>query len=193
LPVGEGARIISAMHLAVDSLEAGLADIIGAPTDNGTVELIVRRPGIDQREVLSEAILDPVEGLIGDTWKIRPSRKMNNTGPHPEMQLNIMNARAIALIAGTKDRWALAGDQLYIDFDISETSLPAGSRLRVGTALIQVSAVPHTGCVKFADRFGPDARRFVNTPHGRALRLRGMNAWVIEGGIVRSGDAVTKV
>jgi len=193
LPHLGAAGIITGVHLSLDSLEAGLDEVRRAPIGTGRVELIARRPAVNEREVLTEAILDPIQGLVGDTWNARPSKRSDDGGPHPQMQLNIMNARAIALIAGSMDRWALAGDQFYVDLDISEAALPAGARLQMGTALIQVSEIPHTGCAKFADRFGSDARRFVNTPEGRALRLRGLNAAIVDGGIVRPGDAITLV
>ena len=113
--------------------------------------------------------------------------------PHPDMQLNIMNARVIALVAGSRDRWALAGDQLYIDLDLSADNLPAGTRLSIGSAIVEVTAVPHTGCGKFAARFGVDAVKFVNSPVGRQLNLRGINAKVIQPGTIRVGDVARKV
>ncbi len=173
-------------------LETGLDDIRRAPADDGRLELVVRRPGRDEREVLLEGVLDESCGLVGDTWLVRPSTRTPDRSPHPEMQLNVMSSRAAALVAGPPGRWPLAGDQLYIDLDISEANLPPGTRLTIGAAVIEVTAQPHTGCAKFTARFGRDAMRFVNTPEGRALRLRGMNAKVVSGGTVRPGDAVRK-
>jgi hypothetical protein len=180
-------------HKPIEVLEAGLATVAQAPVDLGRVELIVRRPDVDEREVLDEAVLDSAEGVVGDTWKMRGSRRTPDGSPHPDMQLNIMNARAAALIAGDKERWKLAGDQLYLDFDISEANLPPGTRVEIGTAVIEFTDQPHTGCAKFASRFGKEALRFVNSPTGRALRLRGANARVVTAGVVRPGDEVRKL
>jgi MOSC domain len=174
-------------------LAAGLEDVRASPSDRGVVELVVRRPAVGRREILASGVLDVDAGLVGDTWPVRPSRRTPDRSPHPEMQLNVMNARVAALLAGpARERWALAGDQLYVDLDLSEANLPAGTRLAVGSAVIAVTAQPHLGCVKFAARFGREAMRFVNTADGRALRLRGMNARVVTGGTVRPGDVVTK-
>ena len=176
------------IHLTRQQLEAGLEPIRLAPTGEGPVELIVRRPESGAREVLTEATLDPTVGLVGDNWLVRGSRSTRDGKARPECQVTIMSARAVALVAVERSRWPLAGDQLYVDLDLSEEALPAGSRKRNGEALLEVSARPHTGCAKFAERFGRDALRLVNTPVGRALRLRGLNAVVVEGGTVRLGD-----
>lgn len=170
-------------------LEDGLDHVRAAPADHGRLELIVRRPALDEREVLDEAVLDPAEGLAGDTWRARERRE---GPPDPARQVTVMNARAAALVARAPERWALAGDQLYVDLDISQENLPPGARLEIGTAVIEVSPEPHLGCAKFRSRFGPDALRFVNSPVGRALRLRGLNARVVVPGTVRVGDAVRK-
>jgi MOSC domain-containing protein YiiM len=154
--------------------------------------MIARRPRIDVREVLPEATLDVVEGLVGDTWKSRGNPKTPDGSAHPDMQLNVMNARAAALVAGSEDRWALAGDQLYVDLNLSGANLPPGTVLSIGDALIQVTAEPHTGCKKFVSRFGLEAMRFVNSPVGRELNLRGINAKVIRSGTVRVGDTIRK-
>lgn len=174
-------------------LEAKLDYFLDAPADVGTVELVVRRPAVDQREILAEGELHPAVGLVGDTWIERGSKRTDDGSSHPDMQLNVMNARIISYIAGDPDRRALAGDQLYLDLDITEANLPAGTRLALGTAVIEVTEQPHRGCAKFSDRFGLDALRFVNSPHRRDLRLRGLNAKVVTPGVVRSGDKVTKV
>jgi len=181
------------VHLTTAELEAGLDHVRRSPADEGRVELIVRRPAVDEREVLDVGVLDLADGLVGDTWKDRGSSRTPDGGPHPDMQLNIINARAADLVAAHTDRRVLAGDQLHLDLDISLDNLPAGTQLALGTAIIEVTEQPHTGCKKFSARFGADAWRFVNSPEGRALRLRGLNAKVVVPGTVRQGDTVRKV
>jgi MOSC domain len=166
-------------------LESGLDEIRSSPADEGPLEMIVRRPIKGEREVLDEGQLTLDEGLSGDCWK--------NHSPVPEMQINIMNSRTIAVVAGTTERWPLAGDQLFIDIDLSEMNLPAGTRLELGSAVIEVTAAPHTGCSKFAARFGIDAAKFVNSPRGRQMNLRGRNARVVRPGRIRRGDMVRKI
>jgi len=180
-------------HAELTGLEESLDHIRDAPPDGGTVELIARRPAEDEREVLTEAYLDAYDGLEGDTWRARGSRHTPDGGPNPEAQLTLMNARAAAAIAGERERWALAGDQIYVDLDISRANLPAGSRVQIGSAVIEFSEAPHTGCAKFSARFGNDALRFVNSPTGRELRLRGANCRVVKAGTVRAGDAIKKL
>src|SRR5512138_1327847 len=160
-------------HLTTEELEAGLDHIRASPKDAGTLHLIVRRPRVEEREVLEEAELSPVGGLIGDSWNMRASSRTQDGSPHPEMQINIMNSRVIALVAQEKERWSLAGDQLYVDLDINKCNLPAGTQLSIGSAILEVTAPPHTGCHKFVARFGIDAMKFVNSDIGKELCLRG--------------------
>lgn len=177
----------------MQELEAALDHLRDAPKDNGLLRLIVRRPQIDEREVVEEAELDPVLGLIGDSWSRRGSSKTADGGPHPEMQINIMNSRVTALVAQELERWPLAGDQLYIDMDLSKENLPAGSRIEVGSAVLEISALPHTGCHKFVARFGVDAMKFVNSTVGKELCLRGINAKVVQAGVVKVGHTARKI
>ena len=180
-------------HVTLAELEAGLENIRQSPTNAGVLALIVRRPQIEAREVLKVGELDLVEGLVGDNWKTRGSSQTTDGSAHPDMQLNIMNARVIALLAQKKERWSLAGDQLYMDFDLSEENVPPGTRLSLGGAVIEVTDQPHTGCKKFAARFGLDALKFISSPVGKQLQLRGINAKVIRSGAIRIGDTVKKV
>jgi len=166
-------------HLTTEELEAGLDEIRRAPKDEGVLELIVRRPGVNDREVLAEGELHLDEGLVGDSWKRRRSKTTPDGSPNPEMQLNIMNARVIALVAQVKSRWQMAGDQLFLDLDLSTQNLPAGTRLSLGSAVIEVTPPPHLGCQKFVARFGLDAMKFVNSAFGKQLNLRGINAKVV--------------
>lgn len=180
-------------HRMLSELEASLPTALTSPKDEGTLELIVRRPALDRRDVLETGELDLVTGLVGDTWNIRTSTRTTDGSPHPDMQINVMNSRVITMIAGEKTRWGLAGDQLYVDFDISAENVPPGTQLAIGSAVIEVTAQPHTGCVKFVQRFGVDAMKFVNSARGRQLHLRGINARVVVPGRIRTGDHVRKL
>jgi hypothetical protein len=167
-------------------LEARLDHIRSSPKDDGRLTMIVRRPSIGEREVLESGELDTTAGLAGDSWGQRER-------VDPDAQLNVMNARIAELLADDEPTRALAGDQLYLDIDLSDENLPLGSRLRVGGAVIEITPKPHTGCAKFAARFGAEVTRFVNTGEGKRLHLRGVCAKVVEGGTVRRGDPVTKL
>jgi MOSC domain-containing protein YiiM len=166
-------------------LEAGLDHIRGSPREAGALDMIVRRPRSGEREVLDAARLDPIEGLVGDRWGTALPRR-------DEQQLTLMNSRVMALVAQDRSRWPLAGDQLYVDLDLTADNVPPGTRLAIGTAVIEVSAKPHLGCGKFRKRFGFDAVRFVNSQHGR-FQLRGVNARILSGGDVRIGDTIRKL
>lgn len=181
------------MHRTAEQLAAGLASIAAPPRDHGTLEMIVCRPGLGLRTVLDEGVLALAVGLEGDSWNARPSRHMPDNSPSPERQLTLMCSRVIAVIAGDRDRWPLAGDQLFVDLDLSSSNLPAGTQLQIGEAVIAITAAPHTGCAKFTERFGSDASRWVNAPQGRIGNLRGVNARVVAPGRVRRGDSVRKV
>jgi hypothetical protein len=175
------------------TLEAGLDEIRSSPKQDGRVVLICRRGETEQREVVDEAVLDTTEGLVGDNWLTRGSSSTNDGSANPDMQLTLMNARSAALIAGTPERRQLAGDQFFIDLDLSVDNLPPGTRLKLGEAIVEITAIPHRGCGKFSSRFGVDALKFVNSPTGRQLNLRGVNARIVEGGLVRPGDTITKL
>jgi MOSC domain-containing protein YiiM len=174
-------------------LETGLDYIRQSPRDQGILMLIVRRPHVDEREVISEGELNPEEGLVGDRWKAHGARHTKDEAVYINTQITIMNSRAIALLAQDQERWPLAGDQLYIDLDLSTDNLPPGTRLALGTAVIEVSAVPHTGCKKFSSRFGVEAMKFVNSPEGKRLHLRGINARVVQAGAIHVGEIARKV
>jgi MOSC domain-containing protein YiiM len=180
-------------HLSMTELEAGMETIRQAPVDNGVLKMIVRRPGVDEREVIDQGALSLEEGLVGDTWRDRASRHTPDGSASTEAQITLMNARAIALLAQSEDRWPLAGDQLFVDLDLSEDNLPPGTRIGIGSAILEVSAQPHTGCKKFSARFGVEAMKFVNSPEGKRLHLRGINTRVVQAGTIRVGDAVRKL
>jgi MOSC domain-containing protein YiiM len=187
-------RIPDVVHLTTDELEAGLDEILRAPADDGTIELIARRPAVGERDLLEEAELDLEVGLVGDSWHARGSKSTGDGSSNRDAQLTLMSARVVDLVAARqRERWALAGDQFYVDFDLSEANIPAGTRLALGTAVIEVTELPHTGCVKFSARFGNAAHRFVNTKERRHLHLRGINARVVQAGTVRRGDTIRKL
>ena len=180
-------------HLMMAELQAGLEKMRQSPKDAGVLELIVRRPKTGAREILQEGQLDLIEGLVGDNWRTRGSFLTADGSAHPDMQLNVMNSRVIALVAQHPDRWPLAGDQLFVDLDLSAENLPPETQLALGSAVIEVTKQPHTGCAKFVERFGLDAVKFVNSDDGKRLHLRGINARVVLPGVIRVGDIVKKV
>jgi hypothetical protein len=181
------------IHRTRAELLAGLDQVAGAPSDGGRLELIVRRPVPGERETLDAGELTLEDGLVGDGWLSRGSRHSPDGSAEPARQITLMNCRAAAMFAGDRSRWSLAGDQLYVDLDLSHDNVPAGTRLRIGTAVIEVSVEPHTGCQKFTERFGLEATRFLRSAEGKPYQLRGINARVIEAGTMAVGDSVQKV
>jgi tRNA-Thr(GGU) m(6)t(6)A37 methyltransferase TsaA len=178
-------------HQTVDP-ERWLAEARQSPADHGRLELIVRRPETGEREVLATGELDTAVGLVGDNWLARGSRSSADGSAEVDAQLNIMNARVARLVAGDETRVPLAGDQLFVDLDLSPENLPAGTRLQIGTAVIEVTAKPHTGCAKFTRRFGLGAHRWINGVVGKQHRLRGICAKVVVPGTIATGDTITK-
>ncbi len=181
-------------HRTTAELEARLDHLRASPRDVGVLALLVRRPAARQREILAEGELHPEHGLVGDDWAARGRRRGRMTASYGARSITVMNHRMASVLADLVSDQALAGDQLYVDLDLSVDNLPVGSRLAVGaTAVIEVAKYPHTGCAKFVERFGGDAARFVNGEAGRPLRLRGLNGTVVVGGSVRTGDAIRKL
>ncbi len=180
-------------YLSTAELEQGLDNILESPNDGGELKLIVRRPEVDQRESIGAGRLDVEQGLVGDNWRVRGSGHMPDGSADPEMQLNIMNARVVALLADAPGRQELAGDQLYLDLNLGSDNLPPGTRLAIGDAIVEITEPPHTGCKKFASRFGRDATVFVNSGKGKKLNLRGINAKVTKSGDIKVGDVARKV
>lgn len=174
-------------------MDSAIAGIRQAPADNGRLDLVISRPDIDEREELEAAELHPDAGLVGDNWATRGSGARGGGPSDPDRQLTIMNSRVIDFLAGDRARWSEAGDQLYADFDLSSDNAPAGTRIAIGQAVVEITEPAHTGCHKFSARFGPDALRWVNSPIGKELRLRGVNAKVIQPGTIAPGDTLTKV
>jgi MOSC domain-containing protein YiiM len=182
-----------ARHAGRAELEAGLQAILESPRDSGRLSMIAQRPAVGARKELDAGQISIEAGLVGDNWKARGSGATPDRSAHPDMQLTIMNSRAIALIAVDPSRQSLAGDQLYVDLDLSEANLPPGTKIEIGSVIVEVTDVPHTGCRKFVQRFGREAMEFVNSATGRKHNLRGINARVVRDGIVQVGDPVVVV
>ena len=179
-------------HQTTDELNAGIADVEASPSDGGTLAMIVRRPDVDGREVIDAGELLVGEGLAGDNYVTRGNPRAPDGTAHPEAEITLMNSRAVDLVAaGDRARWPLAGDQLFVDFDLSTGNAPTGTRLAIGTAVLEVTAKPHNGCAKFSARYGIDAARWVNSRDD--LRLRGINAIVVEPGTIRTGDTIKRL
>ena len=180
-------------HLSTPDLEAGLEQIRNSPKNQSVLDMIVSRPEEDAREIMELADLDVVVGLVGDTWQDRPSARSGDGKAHPDMQITLMNSRVADLVAQSKERWPLSGDQLFADLDLSKTNVPPGTRISVGKAVLEATDQPHTGCKKFASRFGVDALKFISAPTTEVLQLRGINLKVVEGGEIKPGDIVKKL
>ena len=180
-------------HLSLEELQEGLSGILRSPQDRGILKAIVIRPEVEARISLQQCELSPEGGVHGDNWARGCWMSLPDGRPHPDVQVTIMNARTIALIAQDEARWPLAGDNLFVDLDLSADNLPPGTRLSVGATLLEITAVPHKGCKKFAQRYGVDATRFVNSRDRLRLHLRGIYARILQPGVVAVGDAVAKL
>ena len=180
-------------HLSEAELATGLPHVRQSPADGGTVVQIVVRPDRDLRELPPSCTVTPEAGIPADRWSRHCTHQLPDGRLNPETQLTLMNTRCLALLAGSRDRWALAGDNLLVDLDLSEVNLATGQRLKIGEAILEITAKPHTGCSKFSKRFGADALKFVNSPEGKVLRLRGVHAQVIQPGRITVGDRIEKL
>jgi MOSC domain-containing protein YiiM len=180
-------------HLSTPDLEAGLSNVINSPKNHSVLDMIVSRPEEDAREVMELADLDMEVGLVGDTWQDRPSARSGDGKAHPDMQITLMNSRVADLVAQTKERWPLSGDQLFADLDLSKSNVPPGTRISVGNAILEATDQPHTGCKKFASRFGADALKLISSDVGKELQLRGINLKVVQAGEIKPGDLVKKL
>ncbi len=185
---------LNPVHRPLAVLEACVAQLLEAPRDGGVLELIVIRPAKEQRTLLDAVWLSPVDGVQGDAWAKGCWKSLPDGSPDPAVQLTMMSSRLARLVMGEdKAHWALAGDQLVADLDLSEENLPPGQRLAVGEAIVEITTIPHRGCAKYRARFGDDALRFISTEEGRRMNLRGIYAKVIQAGQVCVGDVIKKV
>jgi hypothetical protein len=184
--------VTTSLHVPADRLRAGLAHVADAPTDGGTVAMVVARPAPDEREVLPRGTFTPHDGLVGDDWRARGSSSTSDGSADPDAQVTLISQRWLDLVCdGDRARWPLAGDQVVVDMDLGTATLAPGDRLRLGTALVEVTAKPHTGCAKFVARYGVEAQRIVASDEGRAMRLRGIHVRVLEAGEAGPGDALS--
>jgi MOSC domain-containing protein YiiM len=180
-------------HLSALELEPGLADVLESPADNGRLESIFVRPAPNERRALTAAQLSPDRGIDGDRWVHDGSHASKGGAPNPRSQVSLMNSRYLRTIAGEEDAMCLAGDNLVVDFDLSEANLPAGSQLAIGdVVIIEITDLSHTGCGKFQNRYGKEVREFTNNERGKSLHLRGRYARIVTGGAINVGDAVRK-
>ena len=184
---------MSVVHLNLEQLEAGVENIKRSPKDGGVLECIVIRPGTNQRVDLQECELSPEGGVHGDNWASRTKQFLPDGNPNPAVQVSLMNSRTVDLLAQDRARWPLAGDNLYVDLDLSRDNLQPGQQLAIGSVVLEVTDVPHNGCAKFVERYGPNATGFVNSKSGKALRLRGVYAKIVKAGTVKVGDSINKV
>jgi MOSC domain-containing protein YiiM len=182
-----------ALHLTETEILDGLTEVRRSPQDKGLLEAIVIRPGSEERLSLQRCRLSPEGGTEGDAWARGCWLKLPDGRPHPDVQICIMNSRMIDLVAGNRDRWELAGDNLIVDLDLSRENLGAGQLLSIGECVIEITEQSHNGCSKFSQRFGPSALKVVNSPTGKELRLRGIYAKVIKAGDIHVGDLITKL
>jgi len=180
-------------YKALVELELCLPDILASPKSAGRVAMIVCRPRADDRKMIDSCELTICDGLLGDNWKQRGQWRAPDKPANIDTQLTLMNVRAITAIAADQAQWPLAGDQFFVDLDLSRKNLPPGTTIKIGTAEIEITAEPHLGCRKFSDRFGRDAVMFVNSDQGKRINLRGINAKVVKEGTVSIGDSISKL
>lgn len=184
---------VNPQHVTAEQLAAGIAELCDSPREQGRVDLVVVRPMQGKRQCLERVLISLEAGVVGDRWLTTSWKKLANGSAHPAVQVTLMNARCIRLIAGEPTNWAIAGDNLFVDLDLSRENLPTGARLKIGECILQITSVAHNGCWKFKDRFGEAAVKFVNSPEGKKLRLRGVHARVVQGGEVAVGDCIERL
>ena len=180
-------------HLNREELQAGLPHILASPDDDGVLEAIVVRPVSEERREVTQCRLTLAGGVESDHWANGCWKSTESGDPHPDVQICIMNARCIGLIAQERENWAPAGDNLFIDMNLTPDNMPPGQRIAVGSVILEITDTPHKGCAKFIRRYGRDACVFVNTGDGDRYKLRGIYARVVQDGTVRTGDRVRKI
>lgn len=180
-------------HLTRAELAAALPQVTAGPKDHGELKAIFVRPGPGQRLDVSSVAISSAGGLEGDHWAKGCWKSLPDGSPDPDVQVFIMNARFLDLIAQERSHWASCGNSFVADMDLGADNLPVGTRLKAGSAELEITAVPGTGCEAFIEWYGRDACVFVNTGEGKKNRLRGVYARVVKDGVVRIGDTLTKI
>lgn len=180
-------------HVTTAIIEKQLPYVEASPKDNGVIKLIVVRPKTNKRQILDSCFISYEKGMEGDNWTLGCWKTTEDGSPHPDVQIAITNYRIHEIFSNLDKDRALAGDNLFVDLDLSERNLKAGDRLALGSAIIKITSVPHNGCGKFKERFGIDALKFVNSPIGKQMHLRGIYAKVIQNGIVSVNDTIKKI
>lgn len=179
-------------NLTTEQITERVSKLTPAPTDSGMVATLIVRPDTNERKIVPSIHVIPGEGIVGDNYLARGDKRTPDGSAHPEGQICLMNASVLDVLAdGDTNKWQLAGDQILVDFDLSTDNIPGGTRLSIGTATFEVSNKPHNGCAKFAERFGMDASRFVNSD--KVQRYRGINVMVVTEGDVSVGDTISKL
>ncbi|MEM6942438.1 MAG: MOSC domain-containing protein [Pseudomonadota bacterium] len=180
-------------HRTRAELEAALPLILAAPKDGGRLDMIVSRPAPGERTLPQRARLTAEGGVEGDHWAKGCWLSLDDGTPHPDVQICLMMSRMIRAIAGEEAHWPPAGDNLFIDMDLTPANTPPGTRLALGSVEMVVTPEPHNGCEAFIERFGREACVFVNTGPGKTHRLRGIYCRVTKDGDISVGDSLRKI
>jgi hypothetical protein len=179
-------------HRTRAEIEAGIGPVLQSPAEGAAVEALFSRPAPGKRLDLPALEVSVSGGIAGDHWSLGCWKTLPDGSPDPDVQVSLMNRRMLHLIAGARDNWARAGNNIIVDMDLSIDNLPIGQRLRVGTAELEIGPVANTGCDFFIERYGRDACVFVNTGIAKQKRLRGVYARVVKDGQIRIGDIIRK-
>jgi hypothetical protein len=180
------------LHLSLEELQSHLDSIKQSPQDDGILKAIVIRPVSNERVGMESSVVTPDGGVHGDRWAKQAWLNLPEEELEPKAQITVMNSRAAEVIARNRARWPLAGDNLYVDLDLSEDNLQAGQQLSIGSAVFEITPQPHNGCGKFEQRFGAEALKWVNSEEGKHHHLRGIYIKVVKAGVINVDDTITK-
>jgi hypothetical protein len=162
-----------------------------APRDSGRIVQLCVRPDVNKRAFPEVLELCPRRGAIGDRWEWRTWMHLPDGSPDPRVQLALMDHRILAFLQDLTGCSHHPGDTCLLDLDLHADRLPAGSRLQIGSAVLEISDVENDACGKFATHYGAEVFSWIRAPANRARRLRGAFARVVQGGLVRNGDLGT--